>query len=542
MNRIVALGLLCVIGLVGLAPGLAAAADLALVIGNHNYRKAPDAESAEIDAREVAEELEQGGYEVMLGIDMKRDEMRRALARFGRRIGQADRLVIFFSGHALRSDGVTYLAPVDQENDSLVEVMMDGVPLDLILRLAERKAGSAVVFVDAAQYDGFTPTRFAEPGLADINAPRGVMVVSAAAPGRAIRREDARQSRFGRMVVRRFLDRGTRVSDVVRSLRGPTWVTGSVDPGLVLVPRGRGRYSGSSSSQPGLSDDQIEANLRLDRDKRHEIQEVLNLLGFDTRGVDGVFGPGTRTAIRLWQRSNNLTETGYLTGEQVALLDRQSAEARDAGGRASERDRRRAEAEDNAFWASTGARGTGDGYRSYLNRYSDGLHADEARQALKQLARTGADPAAERERTVWRAARLSDRPGDYRDYLTRYPSGIWRPEAEARMAEIQAGGGGRPEPVDPAVAEADLGLSRNDRLSIEQRLQYLGFNPGPQDGFFDDNTRWAIEGYQRSRRLQATGYLDRATVAGIVDETGGARQGVVIDGAAVLRELLRGLE
>ena len=60
--------------------------------------------------------------------------------------------------------------------------------------------------------------------------------------------------------------------------------------------------------------------LRLTTAQRREVQESLSLLGHDPRGIDGVFGPGTRTAIRLWQRSNSLTETGYLTAEQLTRL------------------------------------------------------------------------------------------------------------------------------------------------------------------------------------------------------------------------------
>ena len=205
-----------------------------------------------------------------------------------------------------------------------------------------------------------------------------------------------------------------------------------------------------------------------------------------------MFGPGTRTAIRLWQRANNLAETGYLTGDQAALLQSQSAEAS-----------RGPEARDSDYWARTGALGTGDGYRSYLSRYSNGLYAEDARDALKRMARAGTDPAARREREVWREAKYSDRPRDYRDYLQRYPTGIWQPEAEQRLA-----GPAAPAPADPAVAEDALGLTRNDRLSIEQRLNYLGFPPGAQDGFFDSSTRWAIEGYQRNRGHAATGYLN----------------------------------
>ena len=144
MNRFIALGFACVFSLAMLVPAAALAADVALVIGNRDYKKAPNAKSAEIDAREIAAALEDGGYDVTLGIDLDRREMRRALSRFAGKIGGADRVVIYFSGHALRSDGVTYLTPVDQNNGALVQVMMDGVPLDLVLRLASAREGRAL--------------------------------------------------------------------------------------------------------------------------------------------------------------------------------------------------------------------------------------------------------------------------------------------------------------------------------------------------------------------------------------------------------------
>jgi len=103
MNRFVALGFACVFGLAMLFPGTALAADIALVIGNQDYRRAPDVRNAEIDAREVAEALEDGGYDVTLGIDMDRREMRNQLSRFAGKIGSADKVVIYYSGHALRS-------------------------------------------------------------------------------------------------------------------------------------------------------------------------------------------------------------------------------------------------------------------------------------------------------------------------------------------------------------------------------------------------------------------------------------------------------
>jgi peptidoglycan hydrolase-like protein with peptidoglycan-binding domain len=529
MNRYVTLGFASVFGLAMLFPGSAPAADIALVIGNHAYREAPSARSAEIDAREVAAALVDGGYDVSLGIDLDRRGMRRALGRFAGKIASADKVVIYFSGHALRSGGVTYLAPVDQRNTSLVRVMMDGVPLDLVLRLARARPERTVVFIDAAQRRGFRPNAISEPGLGSVDPGDGVLVVLAAEPGRTVRRRVGRGSRFAREVVREFLSPGDRAMDAARDLRNPAWFTGSVRSRLQLVTRSGGGGSIGGGDTPAG----IEAALGFGRAQRREVQQSLSLLGHDPRGIDGVFGPGSRTAIRLWQRANNLAETGYLTGEQAALLQNQSAEAgRGPGSR------------DGNYWARTGALATGDGYRDYLNRYSNGLYAGEARDALKRMARAGTDAAARRERNVWREAGYSDRPRDYRDYLRRYPAGIWLPEAEQRLAGLTGAVAPASAPAsaaaDPAAVESTLGLTRNDRMSIEQRLDYLGFRPGAQDGFFDASTRWAIEGYQRNRGHDATGYLDRPTYAAIMNETGDVRSGIVIDGAAVLRGLLGG--
>jgi hypothetical protein len=59
-----------------------------------------------------------------------------------------------------------------------------------------------------------------------------------------------------------------------------------------------------------------------------------------------------------------MTESGYLTAEKAALLQQQNREAASVPT-----------SRDDDYWARTGALDTGDGYRAYLERYSDGLHA-----------------------------------------------------------------------------------------------------------------------------------------------------------------------
>lgn len=64
----------------------------------------------------------------------------------------------------------------------------------------------------------------------------------------------------------------------------------------------------------------MEDELELTRTDRREIQRRLVLLGYNTRGVDGVFGNGSRTAIREWQRDNDQPSSGYLDLNQLVFL------------------------------------------------------------------------------------------------------------------------------------------------------------------------------------------------------------------------------
>ena len=553
VGRVYVIGLTCLLAMTGALPGalpgglgasMAQAADVALVIGNADYRRAPKVRTAEADAHLIADALSDGGYDVILGTNLDRRDLRTYLSRFARKLNGADRAVIYYSGHAIRSGGRTYLTATDQRNTSLVPVMMDGVPLDLILRLASTRAGRAVVFLDAAQFDGYKPNAVSEPGLATFDVPNGVLVVSAAAPGRAIRRRGSGPSRFARAVEDEFLRPDRRAMRAAGRIDRPAWTGGSVRRDLRLVRQisdqdynqDDDQGSGGTTTTPSVntpSSADIEAQLNLTRAQRREVQEILSLLGHDPRGIDGLFGPGSRTAIRLWQRNNGKTETGYLDAEQHTLLLQQ---------------RRRAgpNRDDNA-WERAVSRGNGDAYRDYLVEFPNGAHTDAARDALKRMARAGSDDLARRERRRWREAREDDRVASYRAYIDRYPYGIWKPNAEQRIAEL---GGqdnrqddqqyGTNDGRDPGAIEQALNLTRNDRLSVEQRLNHLGFPPGAQDGFFDTSTRWAIEGYQRNRGFESTGYLSRPVLSKLVEETGGGT-GIVIDGATVLRNLLRGL-
>ena len=98
----------------------------------------------------------------------------------------------------------------------------------------------------------------------------------------------------------------------------------------------------------------VERGLGLSREDRRLVQMGLSSAGHDAGGVDGMFGGGTRRALRGWQESKEVEVTGYLTGEQweVLLALGREEEARlraEAERREREaEERQRAEAEERA--------------------------------------------------------------------------------------------------------------------------------------------------------------------------------------------------
>lgn len=58
----------------------------------------------------------------------------------------------------------------------------------------------------------------------------------------------------------------------------------------------------------------------LSRAERLELQQLLTDRGYDTKGVDGIIGKNTRTAVRAFQREIGLPPDGYVNKELLARL------------------------------------------------------------------------------------------------------------------------------------------------------------------------------------------------------------------------------
>lgn len=125
------------------------------------------------------------------------------------------------------------------------------------------------------------------------------------------------------------------------------------------------------------------------------------------------------------------------------------------------------------------------------------------------------DPATSR---TARTATVDDRAGAARTAA--------RPVA-ARVA---------PEPLVPVetfpLDAFEDATSRSTKKSVERMLGRIGHRPGQVDGTFSANTRRSIETFQAARGLDATGYLDRSTLAALRRVDADARKGIESAGTA----------
>lgn len=474
--------------------------DAALLMGVERYEDLRRVSNA-TDVLNSADSLRDAGYDVSTLANGSIRDMNRLLERFASTASTAERLVVGLAGRFV-TDGERSWFLAEDANRPSPFGLSDAVSLETVMNVMAQAPGQSVLILgfDQGGTDAIGP--YLRQGVGDLDIPQGVTVLygepnmtdgvvveALTVPGedvmafvRNTRRLDVAGYQPDTLIMQPTsipTAAPGRSSGVETSLRAwnDAQEANTADsyrnflfdnPGSPYASEARRRLD-TIESDPIRLAELAEDGLNLSRNERRAIQRNLTLLEFNTRGVDGIFGPGTRGAVRNWQQTNGFAQTSFLTREQINRLDAQ------AGRRAVEieveEETARADALrlDRDYWEETGARGSEAGYRAYLERYPEGVFAGEAQGKLAAL--TAADVS-----TDLTAARDGERALN----------------------------------VNPVL-----------RRLIENRLAQLGFNPGEVDGRFDDNTRRAIARYQSQGNLTSTGYLDQPTLARLLADTFG---------------------
>lgn len=545
----------------------AGADDIALVLGTESYEDI-DNLSRGADVTVATPGISALGFDVTVLRDGGAAETEAALAAFVARVPEAERILVALSGRFATDGGRTWYLTGDTPVPGLLTLNETAVSVESVLRILGAAQGRAVLLLgrDSDPEARFDP--WLVEGIGALDIPQGVTVIQGQPQVIAdLMRQGLSQpeadlaallARNDRVIVQGFLPAGFTFMPpppVVAQPAAPQPDTVAADEALwrrvvaqdnVDAYRGylrqfpEGRHVSEAEAaiaailaEPFRDERLAEEALALSRDQRRDIQGDLTTMGFDTRGIDGIFGQGTRRAITNWQQENGFAQTGYVTMEQINRLDGQAARREAELSAEAERQRQEAERLDRAYWEETGARGDVPGLTAYLDRYPDGLYAEIAEDELARIEAQQQQENATRDRAAWNAAREADTVAAYRQYLRDFPRGNFRAEAEARIASLDA-----PPPMEPQPPaggedeEPDAGTERARQVEqalnlnvltarlVESRLAALDMNPGEVDGQFNRETRRAIRRFQEANGIATSGFLDEQTLvlllAGVV--------------------------
>ncbi|WP_417806188.1 peptidoglycan-binding protein [Thioclava sp.] len=524
----------------------ATAADLALILGNANYDRMGDVKGVDASPKSQSG-LKQAGFEILDMSDADAGELRTRFRDFVTEAQGADTVVVALSGRFVHSNSETWFLPVDARDGTLPEAVSEALPLSAVMTVLAAHPGKAVLLL-GAQEPGGALSGLTTPGIGTLSIPQGVSVlhgepkqVAALMTGDLARPDAplAQAAKEAGLTTSGFITRDLALVTATGNTAPPPAPvkTPQADPAspywdlaksedtidayqlyLQRYPNGANVSDAKAriaalQAAPEQQAKSTEDGLNLSRDQRREIQQNLTILEYDPKGVDGIFGAGSRSAISRWQRANAFDDTGYLTRDQLTKLsvqgEKRAAELEaEAKARQAEIDR-----QDRAYWEQTGKAGDEPGLRVYLKKYPDGLFADLAQERLDAIESARRADAQSVDRADWDAARQVDTVAGYRDYLSSRDKPAFQAEAEARIAELQQRNQDSAQDAQAKAGEDALGLPNVARQLVEQRLSQMGLKPGKVDGTFTPETRRAIRRYQTAGGMPATGYLTQATVA-----------------------------
>ena len=184
---------------------------IALVIGNSAYERVPQLPNPVNDATSMSEMFKRAGFDtVMLKLDVKTMEMRRALRDFADEARNADIAIIYFAGHGLEIQGNNYLVPTDAVLERDIDAYDEAISLDRLLSVIEPARQLRLVILDACRDNPFSKSmkhaivsRSVDRGLAKVE-PVGpnTLVAFAAKAGSTADDGDSRHSPFTAALVK----------------------------------------------------------------------------------------------------------------------------------------------------------------------------------------------------------------------------------------------------------------------------------------------------------------------------------------------------
>ena len=209
---------------------------VALVMGNGSYRNVPALSNPTNDAKAIAKNLRDMGFEVIERTDLDSAGMKSSIATFIRATSTAHLALMFYAGHGMQIDGKNYLVPIDVRLDGTGDITSEMPDLDSILAGLDDRIRTNVIILDACrdnpmaqkavQVAGASRSVAVRSGLA---APSGLgagatlgagtLLAFATAPGQVALDGEGQNSPFSSSLSRHISTQGLEVQQMLTRVR-----------------------------------------------------------------------------------------------------------------------------------------------------------------------------------------------------------------------------------------------------------------------------------------------------------------------------------
>lgn len=338
---------------------------IAFVVGNAAYQASPLATAAN-DAGLIAQTLQAAGFDVSGARDLDGESLRAAFRDFldkAQASGPGTVAFVYLAGYGLQLEGENYFVPVDAKIASAPDVAVEALRVsDYAKRLAGLPLKASFIVLDAARESPFAksgPPLAGGLALADtepnmllaFNATPGTVAPSEPGPYGAYSRALTEMIRQGGLQPAELFDGvRLRVNEETKGSQVP-WDTSRIAAPFVFFERA------ADAPAPALAADRIDAV------RSRPMQDL---------GAHEAYAAAIeRDTLQGYQDFLTAYPNDPLSGRVRALL----AARREA-----------------LTWRRTYSVDTPDAYWSYLDRYSHGPHAADARRRLSTLAAAETPP------------------------------------------------------------------------------------------------------------------------------------------------------
>jgi len=236
-----------------------------------------------------------------------------------------------------------------------------------------------------------------------------------------------------------------------------------------------------------------------------KLQQDLTNKGYSTKGIDGIFGSNTESAVKKFQKDNNIKTDGVV-GESTkkALAKKTSAPKTPAKKEASKKT-----VKDNPTFSSTPLKKGMKGAevkklqqtltnKGYSTKGIDGIFGSNTEAAVKKFQKANNIKADGVVGESTKKALSSNTPA---------------PKSTAKKSTTTAKTATKSVSVDTTFSSTLLkkGMKGADVKKLQQILTNKGYSTKGTDGIFGSNTEAAVKKFQKANKLKADGIVGSAT-------------------------------